>query len=306
METKRILHHDCAHLSYWLSRAEGAERSMVMLHGVASNHTRWSEFVSHSTLAAKWNFLRPDIRGHGDSMFHGRISRNRWVADLKAIMEHEALPEVVLLGHSLGAEIALDFTAAYPDSVAGLILIDPVFHQNFHGALGWLRRLRLVFWIPVSLLWLANALGLRRRRYPPRDLYALDEKTRATLRSEPGTKIADLYINPLADLSYIPLANYLQDLLAVVQPLPELEAIDQPVLVLMSRGSSLSDRHRNEAQVRRLPNASIKIVDCDHWPLTEQPEIVREIIDEWCEAQFHSGNRLPDKRPKGSESFDFN
>jgi len=286
METKQILHHDDAHLSYWLSRPEGAEQSLVMLHGVASNHTRWSEFISHSALAEKCNLLRPDLRGHADSMFHGHISRSRWVADLKAIMEHEALNQVILLGHSLGAEIALDFSAAYPDNVAGLALIDPVFHKNLHGALGWVRRLQLVFWLPVGLLWLANALGLRRRRLPPRDLYALDEKTRATLRSTPGMKIADLYINPLADLSYIPLANYLQDLLAVVQPVPELEAINQPVLALMSRGSSLSDRHRNEAQVRRMPNAAIKIVDCDHWPLTEQPESVREIIDEWCEAQF--------------------
>ena len=255
-----------------------------MLHGVASNHTRWSEFVSHSTLAEKWNLLRPDLRGHGDSMFHGHISRSRWVADLKAIMEHEALPQVILLGHSLGAEIALDFSAAHPDSVAGLILIDPVFLQNLHGVLGWVRRLRLVLWMPVGLLWLAYTLGLRRRRHPPRDLYALDKKTRATLRSTPGTKIADLYIDPLADLSYLPLANYLQDLLAVVQPVPKLEAIDQPVLVLMSRGSSLSDRNRSEAQVRRMPNASIKIVDCDHWPLTEQPDAVRELIEKWCKT----------------------
>jgi len=288
METRQTLHHDGARLSYWLSRPEGAERSLIMLHGVASNHTRWSEYVSHTTLAANWNLLQPDLRGHGDSMFLGHIGRKRWVADLKAITEHEALPRVILLGHSLGAEIALDFSAAYPDSVAGLILIDPVFHQNLHGTLGWVRRLRHLFWTPVGLLWLANALGLRRRRLPPRDLYALDEKARATLRSNPGTKIADLYINPLADLSHIPMANYLQDLLAVVQPVPELEAIDQPALALMSRGSSVSDRHRNEAQVRRMPNASIKIVDCDHWPLTEQPDMVREIIDEWCEAQFSS------------------
>ncbi len=219
-------------------------------------------------------------------MYHGRINRSRWVADLEAILEHEALPRVVLLGHSLGAEIALDFAAAHPDRVAGLVLIDPVFHKNLPGALGWMRRFRLLFWIPVGLLWLANALGLRRRRYPPRDLYALDEKTRATLRSSPDKNIADLYVNPMADLSYIPLANYLQDLLAVARPVPELEAIEQPTLALMARGSSLGDRHRNEAQARRMPNASITIVDCDHWPLTEQPETVREIIDAWCETQF--------------------
>lgn len=293
METRQILHHDGARLSYWLSRPAGAERSLIMIHGAASNHTRWSEFVSHTTLAADWNLLRPDLRGHGDSMFRGRINRNRWAADLKAILEHEALAKVVLLGHSLGAEIALDFSAAYPDRVAGLILIDPAFHQNLHGALAWVRRLQRVLWIPVGLLWLANAMGLRRRDLPSRDLHALDRKTRAKLQSNQGTKIADLYINPLADLAYIPVANYLQDALAVVQPAPELEAIEQPVLAIMSGGSSLSDRRRNEAQIQRMPDASIKIVDCDHWPLTEQPEIVREMIDGWCSTQFDLDTRIP-------------
>ena len=284
METRQILQHDGVRLSYWISRVEGAKRTLVMLHGVASNHTRWSEFVSGSRLGSSWNLLRLDLRGHGDSMYHGRLNRRRWVADLHAILETETLPPVVLLGHSLGAEIALDFTATYPDRVAGLILIDPVFHQNLHGLLGWVRRLQLLLWVPVGLLWLAQVLGITRRHYPPRDLFALDQRTRATLRANPAMKIADLYMNPLADLAYIPLANYLQDLLAVVQPLPRLEIIKQPVLVLMSAGSSLSDRQRNEFQIQRLPNATIQMVECDHWPLTEQPETVRDKIDHWCQV----------------------
>jgi esterase len=284
METRQILDHDGAHLNYWMSRVEGAKHTLIMLHGVASNHTRWSEFVSHSRLMPCWNLLRLDLRGHGDSMFYGRINRNRWVTDLHAIIEREALPSVVLLGHSLGGQIALDFSATYPDRVAGLILIDPVFHQNLHGVLGWVRRLQVLLWIPVGLLWLTRALGFGRRRYPPRDLYALDEKTRATLRDNPEMKIADLYMNPLMDLPYIPLANYLQDLLAVVQPLPRLETIGQPVLALMSGGSSLSDRRRNERQIHRMPNAAIQMVDCDHWPLTEQPATLRDMIDNWCQS----------------------
>ena len=102
MEIRQTLHHDGAQLSYWLSRVEGAKHTLVMLHGVASNHTRWSEFVSTTSLISSWNLLTLDLRGHGDSMFHGRINRRRWVADLHAIIEKEALPPVVLLGHSLG------------------------------------------------------------------------------------------------------------------------------------------------------------------------------------------------------------
>ena len=284
METRQLLHHDGAPLSYWISRVKGAKQCLVMLHGLASNHTRWSEFLSGTALTPSWNLLRLDLRGHGDSMFHGRINRKRWVADLKRILEREALPPVVLLGHSLGAEIALDYAATYPDRVAGLILIDPVFHQNLHGVLGWVRRLQPLLWLPVGFLWLMRGLGFTRRHYPPRDLYELDERTRATLRANPQLQIADLYMNPLADLSYIPLANYLQDLLAVVQPVPRLEGIKQPVLVLMSGGSSLSDRRRNEIQIHRMPNATIQLVDCDHWPLTEQPETVRDMIDSWCKV----------------------
>ncbi|NNF95595.1 MAG: alpha/beta hydrolase, partial [Halobacteria archaeon] len=219
-----------------------------------------------------------------DSVYRGRINRQRWVADLQAIIEKEELPSVVLLGHSLGAEIALDYTAAHPEQVAGLILIDPVFHENLHGVLGWVRRLQLLLWIPIGLLWFVNSLRLKRREFPPRDLYALDERTRATLRTNPEMKIADLYMNPLADLSYIPFANYLQDLLAVVQPLPILETINQPVMALMSGGSSLSDQKRNEQQIHRMPNAISELVHCDHWPLTEQPETVRDMIDNWCKA----------------------
>jgi pimeloyl-ACP methyl ester carboxylesterase len=288
METQQQLQRKSARISYRISRKEGANHTLVMLHGVASNHTRWSEFVSSTALTSSWNLLRLDLRGHGDSMYHGRINRRRWVADLHAIIEKEALPSVVLLGHSLGAEIALDYAAAHPKQVAGLILIDPVFHQNLHGVLGWVRRLQWLLWVPVGFLWLAHALGFRRREYPPRDLYALDERTRATLRANPQMMIADLYMNPRADLSYIPLANYMQDLLATVQPLPVLEELTLPVLVLMSGGSSLSDRWRNERQIHRMPNATIQIVDCDHWPLTEQPETVRDMIDNWCQA-LHQG-----------------
>jgi len=284
METQQTLDNTPARISYWISRNPRANHTLVMLHGVASNHTRWSEFVQKTGLKSEWNLLRLDLRGHGDSMYRGRINRSRWVADLHAIIEKEKLPSVVLLGHSLGAEIALDFTAAYPDKVAGLILIDPVFHQNLHGVLGWVRRIQLLLWVPIGFLWLAQGMGLKRRHYPARDLYALDEKTRVALRANPDLRIADLYMNPLADLSYIPLENYLQDLLAVVRPLPLLETIYQPVLVLMSGGSSLSDRRRNEIEIRRMHNVSINIVDCDHWPLTERPDVVRDVIDNWCQA----------------------
>ncbi|MGI9571357.1 MAG: alpha/beta fold hydrolase, partial [Desulfobulbia bacterium] len=165
METQKILQRKSARISYWLSRVAGANQTLIMLHGVASNHTRWSEFVLYTELKSEWNLLRLDLRGHGDSMYRGRINRHRWVADLHAIIKKEDLPSVVFLGHSLGAEIALDYTAGHPELVAGLILIDPVFHENLHGVLGWVRRLQYFLWLPIGILWAFNSLGLKRREF---------------------------------------------------------------------------------------------------------------------------------------------
>ncbi len=286
METKKTLPLDGFTLTYWLDRPAQARHTLMMLHGLASNHTRWSEFAAHTRLRGRWSLLRPDLRGHGESMYRGRISRPRWVADLHRLQVAEGLAPAVVAGHSLGAEIALDWAARHPADCAGLILVDPVVPQCLRGILGMLRRLRWLLWLPIGLLWLGNALGLRKRHFPPRDLWALDRRTRATLAAHPELSIADLYTRPQADFPYLPLANYLQDHFEVSRPLPPLATIHQPVLVIRSRGSALETGNGSRRALARLPDVTFAEVDCDHWPLTEKPDEVRAIIDSWCLTRF--------------------
>ena len=283
---KYIQARDGVQLGYRLSRAEGAKHTLVMLNGLASNLTRWSEFVAGSALRTRWNLLRVDRRGHASSMYRGRISRPIWVEDLHQLIEHEASAPVVLLAHSLGCEVALDYALRYAQNVAGLILIDPVFPENLSGPLARFRVLRRLVWIPVLLLWLFNRLGVRRRHFPSRDLRALDRQTRERLASEPQLKIGDLYTRPLVDLSYLPLANYLQELYEAGRALPPLSSIRQPVLALISTGTAPDVRRRNEARIGQLPDVECQWIECDHWPLTEKPEEVREGIDGWCLQKF--------------------
>jgi len=286
LETKRTLPLNGFRLAYWIDRPAGARQTLIMLHGLASNHTRWSEFVAHTRLRGRWTLVRPDLRGHGESMYRGRISRPRWVADLHRLAAVESLAPAVVAGHSLGAEIALDWALAHPRDCAGLILVDPVVPGNLRGILGVLRRLRWLLWLPILVLWFCNALGLRKRHFPQRDLWALDRQTRATLAAHPELSIADLYTRPQADFPYIPMANYLQDHFEVSRPLPPLERITQPVLVIRSRRSALEDAGDNDQVLRHLADVTFADVDCDHWPLTEKPDTVRRIIDDWCRRRF--------------------
>ncbi len=277
---------DGATLGYRISRQQQLKPLITLIHGLASNCTRYSEFVEYTRLKEHWDLLRIDLRGHGESMYRGRYSRATWIDDLNFIMQTEHYQQTVLMGHSLGAQVAITYASQFPERCRGLILIDPVFPENLHGLLSKAKRYRyFLSAIRITLRFL-NRLGLKRWSIPKRDLRALDEQARTTLKEHPELTIADLYTDPLADFKYIPLANYLQDVNEVIRPLPLLESIKAPVLVLLSGGATISSFDKTKAIIDRFPNARIEVVDADHWLLTEKPEETRRIIEHWCMETF--------------------
>lgn len=281
-QLKFIQARDGVRLGYQLLLNDPAAPTLVMLHGLASNHTRWSEFVADTQLRQDWNLLRPDLRGHSYSMTRKPYHHAQWCDDLAEILRHEGLSRVVIIGHSLGAQIAMHFALRHSSMCGGLILLDPVFPDLLHGVLGQARRLRGLLWIVVKLLRLFNMLGLRRQQFPIRDLYTLDQQTRELLKQTSVDEIARLYTDPRVDLEFIPLANYLQDVLEVVRPLPDYTAIRQPVRVLLSTGTTLSNSQAIEQKIGRIADSTIVPIHCNHWPLTEKPDEVRLMIETTC------------------------
>jgi esterase len=283
MESDQILETaDGARLYYRLTGRGAGGTVLLMLHGLASNSTRWRELAKQLRLEQSWDLLRPDLRGHGRSMFRGRIGHDVWTEDLHAILEHHGYRQTVILGHSLGAQLALFFASRYPALCAGLVLIDPVFPDCLQGNLATVARLRQ--WLPpaVRVVWGLNALGLRRRHFPELDLYQLDRTMRELLATDSRVDIASRYARPSSDLKYLPLANYLQDLYEVTRPLPAPASIRAPLLVLLSQGVKLSDLEANRQRIAEFPRAETVVIDADHWMLTERPQQAREAIEAWC------------------------
>jgi len=137
MEVLRSLRTvDGATLGYRLYREPATTRRLiVLLHGVASNMTRWSEFVEQTILTKSWDVLRPDLRGHGESFSRGTLNLEIWCKDLRDILDAEGYDQALLIGHSLGAQVAIQFAARYPARVTALAIIDPVFHVALRGGL---------------------------------------------------------------------------------------------------------------------------------------------------------------------------
>lgn len=273
---------DGARIAYRLWRPGAPRRTLVLLHGLASNLTRWSEFVHATRLAEDWDILRPDLRGHGGSVSRGRLGMPIWCDDLAALLAAEAVPRAVLVGHCLGANLALWFVPRAPQRVAGLVLIEPMFRAALAGTLARAAALRPLLAALVPPLLAAARLGLHRRRLAPLDLAELDRAARASMAAT-GLFPEARYASLAEDLKSLPTVAYLQDLLAVTGPLPALETIRVPALALLSAGGTFSDPDTTARLLAALPGCRIERLAAQHWIPTEQPVAMREAIETWCD-----------------------
>lgn len=253
--------------------------SILLLHGMASNATRWSEFITNTRLHHSCNVYSMDLRGRQNSLYLGRYTRKDWLQDINDFIEHTSAQSLVFIGHSMGAQIAQDFACSFPQQCQGIILIDPVFPSNLHGQLKLVKQFKWLAWSIMRIALLFNSLGLHRKHYPHRDLHQLDLDTRTFLAANPQSSISDLYMSPTADLKHIPISSYLQDLLSVVAPICSQQDVHCPVRVLLSAGASVSNYEDNLSSIELFPDQKIDIIEADHWLLTERPQEAREALE---------------------------
>ena len=285
MESARSLTtEDGITLSYRIWQ-EGPQRRplILLLHGMASNMTRWSEFVELTSLKNNWDILRLDLRGHGQSFYRGKLSAEIWSHDLVRILEKEGYPRALFIGHSLGAQLAIRFASLYPQRTSGLVLIDPILGKASHGIARWGRQFRYLVAVLALAVRFMNRLGLRRRQIPQRDLRVLDERMRETvLAAGKQEELVRQYSSPWPDLKHFPTANYLQEIIEMVRPLPPLAAITVPVLVVLSQGVTYIAPKISHQMISQFQDVDTVMVDAYHWPLTERPNEIREAIERWC------------------------
>jgi len=286
VDTARTLHTtDGATLAYrlWRSGPPRPRRSIVLVHGLASNHTRWTEFVRATRLRASWDLLHLDLRGFAGSLTRRRVGLGVWSRDLQAIVNAEHMERAVVVGHCLGANIALRFAADAPAAVEGLVLIEPMFREALTGALWLASRLRAPVAGLAALVRGLNALGLHRRHLESLDLEQLDRQARAAMAGPDGFP-DELFGSPLEDLKSTPTAVYLAGLLAVTAPPADLRTIQAPALALLSRGGRYGDPGITGRRLAVLPQCETRMLEARHWIPTESPQAMRQAIEEWCEG----------------------
>jgi len=118
--------------------------ALVFIHGWMCDQSYWSEQVG--PFSADHLVVTIDLPGHGDS----GMTRDDWdmVAlggDVRSVVEHLDLSEVIVIGHSMGGPVALETARLMPDRVIGVIGVDALHDFSFRYEPGEFEAMAAAF-----------------------------------------------------------------------------------------------------------------------------------------------------------------
>jgi 3-oxoadipate enol-lactonase len=94
---------------------------VVLLHGIGSDSATWDVIAWPD----QWRLLAFDLRGHGRSPWTAEYELSDMVTDVIGMLDSLGLPQVDLVGHSMGAMVAYLLAERAPERVRCLILAEP-------------------------------------------------------------------------------------------------------------------------------------------------------------------------------------
>jgi pimeloyl-ACP methyl ester carboxylesterase len=109
-------------LNYVEGPAGGAP--LVLLHGVTGRWQAWLPVMAD--FALRWHVYAVDLRGHGRSgHVPGAYRVTDYAGDIIALLRQHIGEPAVVVGHSLGAIVAIAVAADAPEAVRAIVLEDP-------------------------------------------------------------------------------------------------------------------------------------------------------------------------------------
>ncbi|MEZ4497071.1 MAG: alpha/beta hydrolase [Thermomicrobiales bacterium] len=111
-----------------VSRA-GSGPALVLIHGITSGRWTWGSVVDR--LAEDYELFIYDQRGHGQSQKpnHG-YQLSDYAGDLDIVLDHFGIARPLIIGHSLGGMVTLEWAIGQPDRAKAIVIEDSLMRRG--------------------------------------------------------------------------------------------------------------------------------------------------------------------------------
>jgi pimeloyl-ACP methyl ester carboxylesterase len=257
----------------------GQGPSIVLANGLGGALIAWKHVIEE--FRDRFRFVSWDYRG----IFHSRppadttaLTVPDHARDMKVVLDHLGITEAVVMGWSMGVQVALEFTHLYPEQVRALILVNGSYGDIFEAA----------FENPLSRHILPNVTFLA-RKFHRLIKFGLELGT-ANQRALDATiflaKKAGLVDRHMDTSVFYELAREfatndqyvywtIMEYLSRHSAEEYLCAINAPTLVIHGENDLFTPLRVTDTYMREIPNCELfKVPGGSHYSIVEFPEIV--------------------------------
>lgn len=226
---------------------------VLFIHGIGGNLRHW--MLQMNELGKKRRVVGVDLPGHGGTSGPAYQEIEEYLPFLDGCLEALRLEKPVLVGHSMGGAISLNYALQRQERLAGLALLSTS------------AKLPLLDELLAKLKTGQPCPELADYLYAPGSPPELVEAAkREILALGP-----EVFYNGFLTCGHYDIRKRLQE-------------IALPCLVLCGREDRMTPPSWSEALARGLPDSRLEILGgCSHMLLLEQPERVNALLDDFLE-----------------------
>lgn len=119
--------------SITFSHAGNGRPPLFFIHGACGHRHHWE--YQTGPLSDRYTVVALDLAGHGESTTGSRhaFTMQSFAHDIKAVMDHLKLSGVILVGHSMGAAVAVETGLLMPERIAGIVNVDGLLYPPYQA-----------------------------------------------------------------------------------------------------------------------------------------------------------------------------
>jgi non-heme chloroperoxidase len=273
---------------------EGKGKPLVFCYGLVCSSLHWTYQIEH--FQQDYQAIWFDYRGHQNSEVPKNLDSltlENIASDLGVILDELNIDDAVLLGHSMGVNVVLEFYRQQPKRVAGMVLangtaqrpLETLFrHNSLQAGFKILKKLYEKSPELVSLLW-------KSQKGNPfaRSLVSLGGfNPHLTPRED-----IELYIDQVADTDPAILIHLIENYDAY-DANAWLHTVQTPTLIISGEQDRLIPVEQQELMHQLIPNSRLEIIrHGSHCPQMDLPDLVSLKIENFLkEINYGSKSSL--------------